>query len=184
MTIKETAAIMDILKIAYPRFFVGADAPDPKKTLSLWATMFDGDPVEDVAMAVKAYIATDTKGFPPAIGAIKEAIVKSKMSGELSESEAWALVRRAVSNGYYHAGEEFAALPPLVQKVVGGPSQLRDWAILEDGLDTVVASNFMRSYRAKLENQKYVLALPDSIRGRYEALVEKVMPQLTGGSEK
>ena len=61
MTRQETGIIMDILTTAYPRFYSGQDAPDPRKTVNLWAGMFADDPVKLVAAAVKALIATDTK---------------------------------------------------------------------------------------------------------------------------
>ena len=45
MTRQETGIIMNILTTAYPRFYSGQDAPDPRKTMSLWAEMFRDDPV-------------------------------------------------------------------------------------------------------------------------------------------
>ena len=44
------------------------------------------------------------------------------------------------------------------------PLQLRDWALLTEGLDTVVASNFQRSYRAELERQRVNAALPMDVK--------------------
>ena len=54
MTIQETGLIMDILSTAYPQFYAGARAPDPQKTMALWAEMFASDDVRQVAAAVKA----------------------------------------------------------------------------------------------------------------------------------
>ena len=53
MTRQETGIIMNILATAYPRFYAGADAPDPEQTLNLWAGMFD-EPVELVAADKRA----------------------------------------------------------------------------------------------------------------------------------
>ena len=52
MTRRQTGIIMDILSTAYPQFYAGADAPDPAKTVALWAEMFAEDDVVMVAAAV------------------------------------------------------------------------------------------------------------------------------------
>lgn len=184
MTRQETATIMDILDAAYPRFYTGADAPNPVQTLNLWATMFADDPVEVVAMAVKAFIASDKKGFPPHIGAIKDAIVKLKTPDAMTEQEAWELVRRACSNSNYGAREEFDKLPPVVRRLVGSPNQLREWAQMDsDTLNSVVASNIQRSYKARAASEREYMALPSDVRNAMEQLAGAMrMPELSDGA--
>ena len=183
MTRQETATIMDILAAAYPRFYSGPDAPNPVQTLNLWATMFADDPVEVVAMAVKAFIASDKKGFPPHIGAIKDAIVKLKTPDAMTEQEAWELVRRATSNSNYGAKDEFEKLPPVVRRLVGSPNQLREWAMMDsDTLNSVVASNFQRSYKARAASEREYMALPNDVRNAMEQLSGAMrMPELGEG---
>lgn len=173
MTREETLAIMGVLKAAYPNYYRDMRRADAEGIVELWHTMFEDDPAQIVAAAVKAHIASDVKGFPPHIGAIKQAIVKLTKPPELelSEMEAWGLVRRAVSNGIYGAQKEFDALPPVVQQVVGAPSQLKEWAMLdEDVVASVVSSNFQRSYRARAAHAKEFLALPMDVRRTMESL--------------
>ncbi len=95
MTAKETVAIMAILRASYPRYYANTNELDAKSAVVLWAEMFDQDDPELVAAAVKAFIACDTKGFPPHIGAIKEQMRKLAQgdNGEMTELEAWELVR-------------------------------------------------------------------------------------------
>jgi hypothetical protein len=183
MTRQETATIMDILAAAYPRFYTGPDAPNPVQTLSLWATMFADDPVEVVAMAVKAFIASDKKGFPPHIGAIKDAIVKLNTPDAMTEQEAWELVRRATSNSNYGAKDEFEKLPPVVRRLVGSPNQLREWAMMDsDTLNSVVASNFQRSYKARAASEREYMALPSDVRNAMDRLSGSMrMPELGEG---
>lgn len=176
MTREETLAIMSVLKAAYPSFYKDMKRSEAEGIVDLWASMFADDDVKVVAAAVKAHIAKDTKGFPPNIGAIKDAIVQLTKPQEMgmSELEAWSLVRKAVSNGIYGAQKEFDAFPPLLQQIVGSPGQLKEWAVIdEDVLSTVVASNFQRSYRARAANEREMLALPSDVR--------QTMAQLTGG---
>lgn len=186
MTRQETGMIMDILAAAYPRFYSGPNTPNKTQTIILWATMFADDPVEVVAMAVKAFIATDKKGFPPHIGAIKDAIVKLKTPDELTEQEAWELVRRACSNANYGAREEFDKLPPVVRRLVGSPNQLREWAMMDsDTLNSVVASNFQRSYRARAASEREYMALPSDVRCEMEQLASNMrVLELSEGADR
>jgi len=41
---------------------------------ALWADIFIATPVDDVLAAVKRFVAMDTKGYPPTIGAIREIV--------------------------------------------------------------------------------------------------------------
>ena len=182
MTRQETGIIMNILTTAYPRFYSGQDAPDPRKTMSLWAEMFRDDPVELVAAAVKALIATDEKGFPPHIGAVKASMRKLVQPDEMTEMEAWRLVRQAICGSSMSpssrritaaygvdnrtsAQRNFEKLPPILQRVVGTPEQLAAWEqIADEQIDTVIQSNFMRSYRARAQQEQEFQALPQDVR--------------------
>jgi hypothetical protein len=127
--------------------------------------MFDEEPYELVAAAVKAFISGDGKGFPPAIGQIKERIRQITQPEEMTEQEAWTLVSKALRNSTYGSEEEFAKLPPEIQAVVHDPGQLRQWATSPaDEVETVIASNFMRSFRAKQKVNKEYMALPTSVK--------------------
>lgn len=171
MTYDETLTIMSVLKAAYPNYYKDMRRSDADAIVSLWVEMFKDDPVEIVAVAVKAHIATDKKGFPPHIGAIKEAIVKLKTSDEMTELEAWGCVMKAICNSNYNAAQEFEALPPVVRRLVGSPNQLREWAMMDsDTVNSVVASNFQRSYRARAANEREVLALPQDVRQTMEMI--------------
>lgn len=156
---------MSILATAYPRFYAGTSVAEQNRTLQLWATMFADDDYRIVCAAVKAFIATDEKGFPPHIGAIKAAIRRLTAQDEMSESEAWTLVRKAISNGYYGAKEEFDKLPPVLQKLVGGPEQLREWSLMDSAtVQSVVASNIQRAYRTMAARKREWDALPEDVR--------------------
>lgn len=173
MTIQETGAIMDILTTAYPRFYAGANAPNPRRTMALWAEMFAEDDVRLVAAAVKALIAADEKGFPPHIGAVKAQLRKLTAPEVLTPMEAWALVLRAIKRSGYESRREFDRLPPVLQRLVGSPSQLRDWGMMdEDTVNSVVASNFQRSYQARAKADADYQALPADVRSALSAVTE------------
>lgn len=183
MTREETLAILGVLRAAYPNFYKDKGKSELEGIVSLWTEMFSDDPAQIVAAAVKTHIATDAKGFPPHIGAIKNAIVKITKPPELdmSEMEAWGLVRKAIHgasmeewscrwrNGVRDprpsAVVHFEALPEVLQRIVGSPKQLAEWERLdEDEINTVLQSNFMRSFRAKAAHEREYMALPNDVK--------------------
>lgn len=165
MTRQETAQIMDILKAAYPQFYSKLKANEMANALTLWAALFADDDPKIVGLAVKALIVGDTKGFPPVIGQVKEYMRRITRPSEMTEAEAWALLAKAVRNSGYNSVKEFDNLPVLIQRLVGSPTQLKEWAMVDtDELQTVVQSNFMRSYRARSQSEREYLALPQEVR--------------------
>ena len=165
MTREETIKILSVLRGAYPGFYRDIGRKDAEATISLWGSMFEEEPYELVGAAVKAFIAGDSKGFPPAIGQIKERVRKLTSGPEMTEAEAWSYVSKALRNSAYGSEEEFRKLPPEVQAVVHDPGQLREWATLDaEEVQTVVSSNFQRSFRAKQEATKEYMALPSEVK--------------------
>ena len=165
MTREDTIKILSVLRGAYPAFYRDITKQEAETTIALWASMFDEEPCELVGAAVKAFISGDGKGFPPAIGQIKERIRQITQPEEMTEQEAWSFVSKALRNSTYGSEEEFAKLPPEIQAVVHDPGQLRQWAMSPaEDVETVIASNFMRSYRAKQKANKEYIALPTSVK--------------------
>ena len=65
----------------------------------------------------------------------------------------------------------------------GFPNQLREWAQMDsDTLNSVVASNFQRSYKARAASEREYMALPSDVRNAMEQLSASMrMPQLSEG---
>ena len=115
--------------------------------------------------AVHALIASRVEGYPPTIGAVREQIDNLTAKDALSETEAWALVSKAARNGLYGYREEFEKLPERVKKAVGTPEQLKAWAMMpSEEVESVVASNFRRSFRTVSEREKDSRKLPQGVR--------------------
>lgn len=172
MTRDETIKILMIIQAAYPNY----KPPDKTVAVNVWSEMLSDIPYEQVSVAVKAYIQTDTSGFAPSIGNIREKVqfIFSE-EDDLNESAAWAIVWRAICNSGYHAEEEYNKLPAIVQRAVGSPRQLREWGLMEniDGKSIVVLqSNFQRVFRIEKEREKErkklsknIVRLMDTIKG-------------------
>ena len=152
MNEKETVKILSVITEVYPVFRKDRDI---SATARVWQRIFEHTPYAAVEQALMAYIATDTKGYPPVPGAINERIMQARELSGLTENDAWILVLRAVSRGIYNSAEEFAKLPEEVQRIVGHPRQLHEWALLDAGeVNTVIASAFRRSWRARKELER------------------------------
>lgn len=181
MTREETIKIMAVLKGAYPMYYRDMKRTEAESVVALWQEMFADDEYPFVAAAVKALIATDTKGFPPHIGAVKAKLRQITTPEEMSEAEAWNLVQKALSNGLYGSEKEFSKLPENIQRLVGSPNQLREWAMMPvDEVASVVASNFQRSYRARTSAQRDFDALPSDAK----ALASHLGDRLSLGTPK
>ena len=174
MTREETLQVLSVLKAAYPNFYKGMDKRDAASTVSLWHDMFSADDPALVAAAVKTLIATDGRGFPPHIGAVKSKLRMLQNPEEMDETEAWALVQRALKRGIYNSREEFDKLPKMLQRLVGSPNQLRDWAMMEaDTVQSVVASNFRRSFRVRVESERELAMMPPDVRALVDGFASK-----------
>ena len=182
MTKQETMAIMAILREAYPIYYRDKTKDEIITSVNLWAEMFADDDVNIVKASIKAFIASDTKGFPPVIGQIKHQIQKLITTEEMTEVHAWDLVSKAIRNGTYGSEEEFEKLPTVIQKAIGSPDRLREWSGVEPSeVQTVVASNFMRSYRAKLAHEQEHDRLPNDVKQIMAQLQQKQRLELSDG---
>lgn len=174
----EAAAVLSVLKAAFPHSFGGSGLEamkvrDADAMVELWARMFADESYEEVSAAVSALIASRTAGYSPTVGEVKEQLQRFKAGEELSEHAAWALVSKACSNGLYHYREEFEKLPAEVQRAVGAPEQLKEWAAMDaETVQSVVASNFMRGFRAQTAREKEAAKLPAEIRRMIGGIAE------------
>jgi hypothetical protein len=167
MTRDETIKLLMVIQSAYPNF----KPPDKTVAVDTWYTMLKDMDYNVVQMGLRAYITSDTSGFAPSIGQLINTIYTIQNPQELNEMEAWSLVSRALRNGYYGTIEEFNKLPPLVQKAVGSPDNLRNWALTDSkSIENVVQSNFMRTYRTVVNRENEIKKMPADVR----TLIENV----------
>lgn len=161
----ETMMILSVLKAGYPHAFKDVTKRDAEAMIILWNNMFAEETYEEVNAAVGALIATRTEGFSPTIGEVKEQLRRLHSKQEIDENAAWAMVSKACSNGNYHSKEEFAKLPEEVQRAVGSPDQIKQWAAMDaETVESVIASNFKRAYRANAARSAEISKLPPQIR--------------------
>lgn len=165
MNRKEVLQTLSILKAAYPHSYKDMTKADGEALVNLWERQFAGEDPVAVGAAVEAMISTRTTGFSPTIGEIKEQLHRIRTVNALTDAQAWALVEKACRRGLYNAKEEFEKLPADVQAAVGGPEQLKAWAAMDsDTVNSVVASNFRKTYRAVKAREKENALMPPEIK--------------------
>ena len=162
---KEIAEMLDLISAAYGEKTFPESPERMAKVINLWAVMFKDDDPTEVAFAVKDCIST--LQFAPRIADIKSRIAQARLRGQMSELEAWAVVRKAVKSakGSADANAAYLNLPGILQRIVAEPSTLMEWNRLSvDTLEGVIASNFLRSYRELAKQEATYNALPKDLQ--------------------
>jgi hypothetical protein len=166
--------LITLLQSEYPNSFVNMDERLLKLKIELWEKEFANDDLNVVYAAIRTYMRSPER-FAPTIGQIREKMDMLTEPDKLSEVAAWALVSKACRNGYYGYKEEFAKLPPEIQQAVGRPEQLREWAAMDaETVGSVVASNFMRSYRTTKQRAKEMAMIPGEVRQMLSSITQKL----------
>lgn len=174
---KELSYLVKALKAVYsdPKFIADQDA------FNVWYELLKDIPYQVAHATVYKYISTNK--FPPTIADIREGATSIVQPEQLGEGEAWALVYKAICNSAYNSVEEFNKLPKECQRAVGDPAILREWASLTiDEVNTVIQSNFMRSYRVASKNAEEHKRLPQATREVIEKISQHMKMLESGGA--
>ncbi len=156
MTRDETKKIIRIMCDCFPYF----KPNNISEIIDVWNTMLSEYTYTQISLALKSYVLSDTSGFAPSIGQLVDMVHSVSNPQELNEMEAWTLVSGAIRNSGYRYAEEFLRLPDTVQRTVGTPEQLHIWATDENYNESVIMSNFQRTYRMVLMQKGNSKKLP------------------------
>ena len=173
MTREETKELLMMIKAIYPNFSIKPE--EMTATINAWHLMLSEYPIEGINAALQIYVKTNNTGFAPSVSQIIGCMHKPSEIEQLSEGEAWAMVKKAIHDGNYHSEERFNELPPLVQRAIGGAEMIRQWAQTDsDEVNTVIMSNFQRTYRAVLSKQDFNNKVPEKISDVVKGLADKL----------
>lgn len=168
------AELITAMQAIYPDSFREKSDELIKATIKTWAKIFADDSYEAVAAAIYAHMAVSTDRFMPPPGVIKQRIVDLQAGTELTALEAWQIVSKATKNSSQNAKKEFDKFPPIIQRLVGSPNQLREWGMMEaETVESVIASNFQRSYNARATRERERMALPGALKNTLDKLSDK-----------
>jgi hypothetical protein len=138
--------------------------PD-KDAFDMWFALLQDLPYKLANVAIQKHMLTEK--FPPTPAEIREKAAQmiEVPETEMSELEAWALVRKAIRNSGYHAQEEFDKLPEACREAVGNAANLEEWAKMDyEKVESVGQSHFIRNFRTAVLRIKEEQRLPEQTR--------------------
>lgn len=161
MTKDETVQLLMLMSAAYPTF----RPEDKQATSNMWHLMLKDYSFTQVQVAFKSYVATSSSAFAPSISQIIDEIHRADTMFAPSESEMWSRVYQAICNSSYNAVTEYNDLPSICQKAVGSPQILKEWSRMDiETVNSVVQSNFLKSYRTEVKRQTDLAKMPNDIK--------------------
>lgn len=160
MTREDTQKLLMAISALYPNFTVN----NKTLTVDAWFWVLEPYPAAAVKAALDIYVKTNNTGFAPSASQLIGCMHAPAENNQLSEGEAWALVKKGIADGNYHSEERYNELPPLVQRAVGGAEMLRQWAQTDSTqVNTVIMSNFQRTYKAILAKDDFNNKVPEQL---------------------
>lgn len=171
MTKDETKKLLMLIEAAYPQ----SKFENPAETIAAWHFLLEEYSANVVMAAFQIYVKTNNTGFAPSVSQIIGCMHKPSEVEQLSEGEAWNMVKRAIQDSAYHSEERFNELPPIIQRCVGSANMLFQWGQTDsDTVNTVIMSNFQRTYRAVLSKQDFNNKVSEQITDVVKGLADKL----------
>ena len=122
-----------------------------------------------VAKAVKNIVLKSP--YRPKVSDIRKEYALITRQAQLTEQQAWSIVREAIRDSLYHANEHFDEFPDIVKKAVVDPMQLAEWGQCESSeVDTIIQSLFKRQFRTLLDQEA-----EDAVLGQIGARVGELI---------
>lgn len=161
ITQEQFLILVSAMKAAYPS---ATFLPD-EDAAKVWYQLLKDLDYKTLSSAIQRHMSTSP--YPPTIADLRKmAIPEFDAPSDLA---AWGLVRQAISNSAYHSQEEFDKLPPLIQKTIGNPANLREMALMDiDAVNSVEQSHFLRVYKTMVDREKELNKLSPALRGMIE----------------
>ena len=159
--------LVKAMKAVYgdPKFIADKDA------FNVWYELLKDIPYDLCQAAIHKYITTNK--FPPTIADIRQLVTEIVTPETMNEGKAWSLVYKAICNSAYNSQAEFDKLPKECKKAVGNAAILREWASLDmSEVNTVIQSNFMRSYKVEVKKSREYDQLPEATKNVIQRLSE------------
>ena len=158
LTNKEVAIIFATITSQYPNF----NMINPEASMTLWKEILKDYTYDQVKQGLYNFILTDTKGFAPVIGQIVEQIsfLNRQIENKPNEQEAWEKVYKAICRANYHSQEDFEKFTPEIQRAIGGPSNLRQWGIMDLEMMSATEAQFKRAYLTEMKRKDSISKLP------------------------
>ena len=167
------------LKGVYPRYYSAMNNEQMELQIKVWTDLFSEYSVEAVMSGVRTFATTDASGFPPVPGQIIENMYRVAHLTDDSAIKAWNLIRRAINMPRDQYGLAYDALPADIQEALGtrdmAISTLSSWGLVPiENFETVVQSNFLRSYEAVRRGKTKEMMMPRGVAAGRDAVQKEL----------
>lgn len=153
MNKEETQKILTILRVNYPNNFKSvANKNDMDLIVDTWDIQFKNYTLDEVLNAIMSIIATDTSGFAPSIGMVKDELNKKYKDSVMTDEEAWGIVLNSAKCNPAKARANFETLPGNIKKAVKHPKFLESLGYAGKKDQGTFKKDFVKSYKETIEN--------------------------------
>ena len=153
MNKEETQKILTILRVNYPNNFKSvANKNDMGLIVDTWDIQFKNYTLDEVFNAIMSIIATDTSGFAPSIGRVKDELNKKYKDSVMTDEEAWSIVLNSAKCNPTKAKSNFEALPGNIKKAVKHPKFLESLGNANISSQGTFKKDFVKNYNETIEN--------------------------------
>ena len=153
MNKEETQKILTILRVNYPNNFKSvANKNDMDLIVDTWDIQFKSYTLDEVFNAIMSIIATDTSGFAPSIGRVKDELNKKYKDSVMTDEEAWSIVLNSAKCNPTKAKSNFEALPGNIKKAVKHPKFLESLGNANISSQGIFKKDFVKNYNESIEN--------------------------------
>lgn len=161
---EEFKILVKAMKAVYanPTFIPDQDA------FNVWYELLKDIPYKLAEIAIQKHMLTEK--FPPTIADIRTKATEITEMEEINELAAWSMVYKAICNSGYNSVEEYNKLPPIVQKAVGDPANLREWALMDEKMISSARARFIDSFKIVERRMKEDAKLPANIKALIDGM--------------
>lgn len=153
MNKEETQKILTILRVNYPNNFKSvANKNDMDLIVDTWDIQFKNYTLDEVFNAIMSIIATDTSGFAPSIGRVKDELNKKYKDSVMTDEEAWSIVLNSAKCNPAKASANFETLPGNIKKAVKHPKFLESLGYAGKKNQGTFKKDFVKNYNDIIEN--------------------------------
>lgn len=153
MNKEETQKNLTILRVNYPNNFKSvANKNDMDLIVDTWDIQFKSYTLDEVFNAIMSIIATDTSGFAPSIGRVKDELNKKYKDSVMTDEEAWSIVLNSAKCNPTKAKSNFEALPGNIKKAVKHPKFLESLGNANISSQGTFKKDFVKNYNETIEN--------------------------------
>ena len=175
VTKQEMGQIMQILKTAYPRYYINSSKEDLINAINLWTEMFNDVSILELSIAVKSLI-THLQ-YPPTISEIRKEIVKLSEKNKLETIDYWNEAYKMICNGSYMTEEEFNLHSDVCKRYFGSVNRLREKAQTENLNLEVEQSLFNKAVDTLKSRETQDKLLPENIKKQLYKLSKNMNAQ-------